>query len=182
MQETFNRKPNNYKTFKFFILFFTPLIFVFDILLFLYLLIYEDSKDLYTLIIFGMILVFGIPFIIIVGRNQLRSKRSYNEMSETILTLTETHLIYKFNDIEQYTIPWSAVSKIGKDNNLERFQNRIGSIMIYCDDTYSKYIRNIKKDAYVNDRNEALLISVLYVDSDYKELYEKILDYYNKYR
>lgn len=181
LQEVFRRKPNNYKTFKLFIYLFSPIIITLDLLIFLYLLFNHSSDELIVLILLGLGIMFGIPFVIHVGGNQLKSKKSYNEMIKPILILNETHLIYNFNDRELYSIPWTSITEVTKDNNIERFQNRMGNIMIYCDDAYAKYIKNIKKDAYINDRNEALLISVMYVDSDYKELYNKIVDFYHKY-
>ncbi|MFH0993478.1 MAG: hypothetical protein V1761_03915 [bacterium] len=130
MIRTFRRRANNYKSFRAFYIVSLPIMFLFTLLP-VYVFLTEDNEsnaDIAYLVGAFVLLLALTMLCIVVGKKQLRTKKAYMEMTQPILSLNETGLIYYVNEREQYAIPWSQVAWITRNAVIDKYQNKIGYV------------------------------------------------------
>ncbi|GEM_PF-6560619 len=182
MIKTFKRKANNYRSFKLFVIITTPLSFLLTLLP-IYVFLTEDiesGSDIFYLVAAFLLLLFLSIFSVIMGKKQLKAKKSYMEMTQPVLTLSEDGLTYIVDAREQFSIPWSQVIQIQKNTVIEKYKDKAGYITISCTKEQEEHIQSIKHNAFINDGNRDLLIAITYFEETLDEVYRSIKEYYEE--
>jgi hypothetical protein len=173
MIKTFKRKPNNLKSFRLFVYISVPLIAIVITIIAIFSI--EDIRSIDISLLLGLIFIFALwVFIIIVGTKQIRAKIAYMELTEPVLILSKTHLIYTVDDVEKYVIPRDSILDVSKDIIMEKYKDKVGVVRITCKEKAKEQIKLIKKQRYYNDFNYELDIVIAFFEISFDELYEEI--------
>ena len=115
------------------------------------------------------------------SRRQIESKRAYMAMMDVpILTLTETHLIYRFDGLEQYLLPWKQIVKIEKNETIASKKDLLGTIAISCSPEMDRTIAEVRKNGHLKDRMGDVVIPIMDFKVGLDALYSEILEYYHR--
>lgn len=141
----------------------------------------ESEADRPMLIGFSVLAFAAAGYVPYISRKQLNSKKSYmNLMDVPILTLTETHLLYKFDELEQYYIPWNQVTKIEMNSISERFENVLRYISVSVSEEMRGYIHEVRRESYLKDQTGDIVMFSMYFEEPLKDVYRIMTDFLNK--
>ncbi len=180
MEREFARKQNNYKSYRLFLYFAFPFMLLLGIfpIVILFTQEMESNTDKPFLIGVSLFLFALTGFSYYSSRKQLNTKKSYLKMMNIpILTLTDTHLIYKFDELEQYIIPWKQITNIEKNNVSERFKDKLGYISISCNEEFKEQIKKVRKESYLKDQIGDVIIFIMYFNESLDEVYSRIVEF-----
>lgn len=184
-QIDFKRKPNNYNSYKAFLYVGIPFIFICAIFPIFIIITQEMENDFDVPLLIGVsIFSFAAAaFSVSSSKKQLQTKKSYmNIIDVPIMTLTNDHLIYKFDEVEQYYIPWSQITHIELFEVSIKLRDKLGCIIISYSDELIEYINQIRNDSFIKDRHGDVVISIMYFEKSLDEVYRAIVDYYDEYK
>ncbi len=181
MYKELKRKPNNLKSFTVFYYVSVSLLCIIDFILLYFMFEAQYNQDL-TLVV-GTVMVFSLWILmIVIGKKQIKSKKSYMNMTQPLLTLTDTKLIYILNDREKYSIEWNEIDAIQVIENLEKYRDEVGIIRITCKEKSQNKIKETRKDSYYNDLNHNLDIQIMNFYETLEELENIIQEFYKNAR
>lgn len=183
MDRHFRRKPNNLKRYLVFVRIAIPSMVLFWIGFPIALVVTGEAKPADQPMLFA---ISGMMLLVTAlahrqSRRQVASKRAYMAMMDVpILTLTETHLIYRFDDLEQYLLPWKQIVKIEKNETIARRKELLGTIAISCSPEMDRTIAEVRKNGHFKDRAGTIVIPIMDFDVGLDALYREILEYYHR--
>ncbi len=182
MQE-FKRKPNNLRSY----LLFRKIALPFMVLLALFpisIFFFETIDSTFDIILLPTVSIGLFALTIFSYRYSLKhiqAKTAYmNMMDIPILTLTNTHFIYKPDDLEQYYLPWDHIVDIRIDPVIEKYKDKLGYISITYDEEMYEYVQDVIRNSYITDRAGDVILSIMYFEETLETVYQAIMDVYQR--